>query len=227
MLEGLQRTRQRADLVAARGVAGIDAQVAGGDLEHGVAHVVQRLDDAAADGGHGAQGQSYRAGEQRELDQERLHRRRALGCGVILGGFERSLGNLHRVHHAADGVRTPLVSGHLRLLSLGDGRNNAITRSGVLGVEVSSLGFAHGGGKRGRQLHARYRQFERLPRRFGTADEFDVGALGLWRDATAAKRIADGQRGFAGGIAQQPGHLLDRQKLVDGRVLMVDARGEC
>src|SRR6185369_3162756 len=43
LLEGLQRARQRADLVLARGIAGIDAEVAVRDLEHRVAHVVQRV----------------------------------------------------------------------------------------------------------------------------------------------------------------------------------------
>ena len=40
LLEGLQRAGQRADFVLALGVAGIDPDLAGCDLEHGVAHGV-------------------------------------------------------------------------------------------------------------------------------------------------------------------------------------------
>src|SRR5207245_10185246 len=53
LLEGLQRAGQRADFVAARGVSGINMEVAGCDLQHGVPHGVQRLDGAAGDGRYG------------------------------------------------------------------------------------------------------------------------------------------------------------------------------
>ena len=93
LLEGLQRAGQRADFVVARGVAGIDGEVAGRDLEHGVAHGVQRLDDAAGDDHLGAKGERQRADQQREL-----HHQRALGGGVqvrgaVLGGVERGFGD--------------------------------------------------------------------------------------------------------------------------------------
>ena len=40
LLEGFQRAGQRADLVLAIEIAGVDGEIAGGDLQHGVAHVV-------------------------------------------------------------------------------------------------------------------------------------------------------------------------------------------
>lgn len=58
------------------------------------------------------------------------------------------------------------------------------------------------------------------------AGPFREGELDLGRDLAAVERIADDQRGFTRIDAQQPGHLLDHQQLVDGRILMVDAGGQ-
>jgi len=74
LLEGFERAGQRADLVAAIGIAGIDGKVARGDLEHGVAHIVQRFDDPAGDHQHGATGQGNRCDQERQLEKERAQR---------------------------------------------------------------------------------------------------------------------------------------------------------
>ena len=70
LLEGFQRAGQRADLVPALRIAGIDGQIAGGHFQHGVAHRVERPDDAAGDGDHGADGQRECGSQQHELQRQ-------------------------------------------------------------------------------------------------------------------------------------------------------------
>ena len=120
MLEGLQRAGQRADFVVARGVAGIDVEVAGCDLQHGVAHGVQRLDGTAGDDRHGAERQRQRADQQRELHRQRALRSEAQMRGVILGGVERGFGDSDGGTETPDRDRGPLVGVQFRLLA---GRN--------------------------------------------------------------------------------------------------------
>jgi len=52
-----------------------------------------------------------------------------------------------------------------------------------------------------------------------------VGEAGLGRDAAGVQSGRDDQRGFAAGVAEQPGVLLDRQELVDRGVLVIDGGG--
>ena len=57
--------------------------------------------------------------------------------------------------------------------------------------------------------------------------EFGVGERGSpARRLAGAEPVRDQQRGFARGVTQQPGDLLDREQLVDHGVLMVDVGGE-
>ncbi|MEY9219647.1 hypothetical protein ABH974_000070 [Bradyrhizobium ottawaense] len=80
--------------------------------------------------------------------------------------------------------------------------------------------------QRRRQWHAGCGELDRGPGGVGAAHQFGVGELHLGRDLAGVECIADDLRGLAGRVAEQPGHLLDGQELVDGRVLVVDARRE-
>ena len=68
LLESFKRTGKRPDFVTAIPIFGVDGQIAGGDLQHGVAHVMQRFDDPAGNGeyGPGRQGNRCRGSTPRE-----------------------------------------------------------------------------------------------------------------------------------------------------------------
>ena len=210
----------------ALGVAGIDGQVARGDLQHGVAHVVQRPDDPAGDGHHGAEHQGECRGQQHELDHQRAQGLGMLDGGVVLGGLERAFGDGDRRTHAADRDRAPLVRGQFGLLAGDQAVEQAIAQSEIVRLEIGGLGRGDRGGKRRRQLHARCRRFQRGKRDFGAAEQSRVGQARFRHHAAGGEPLRYHQRCFAGGIAQQPGGLLDRQQLVDGGVLMVDGGGK-
>jgi hypothetical protein len=157
LLEGFQRAGQRADFVVARGIAGIDAEVAGGDLQHGVAHGMQRIDDAAGHDHQGAERQGQRAGQQCEL-----HRQRALGGGaqvrgVILGGVEGCFGHIDGGGEAPDRDRGPLVGIQFRLLVGRNLRQQAVAKAEILRFEIGGLGRGNRTRDRRRQLHPRCR----------------------------------------------------------------------
>ena len=182
LLEGLQRAGQRADFVVARGVAGIDVQVAGRDLQHGVAHAVQRLDDAAGDEHLGAEGERQRADEQRELRHQRALGRGAQMGGVILGGVERAFGHGDGSTEASDRDRGPLVGRHFRLLAGCHLLQQPLAQGEILRLEIGRLGRGHGAGDRRRQLHSGRGQLQGIPRGLGAAVEFGEGDHGFRRD---------------------------------------------
>ena len=65
LLECFQRAGQCADFILACGVAAVDMEIAGRDLQHGVAHAMKRGDDAARDDHLGADGKHQRTDQQR------------------------------------------------------------------------------------------------------------------------------------------------------------------
>jgi hypothetical protein len=108
---------ERANLVAATGIAGIDGQIAAGDLQHGVAHIVQRLDDVAGDRHHGADGQGKCRGQKHELHHQRAQRFGMSGGDVVLGRVECGVGDTDRGSETSDRYRAPLVGRHFRLFA--------------------------------------------------------------------------------------------------------------
>ncbi len=226
LLEGLERAGQRADLVAALGIAGIDGKIAAGDLQHGVAHIVERRDDASGHRHHGAHGQRDRNRQQSELHGKRALRRGALYRGMFLGGVKGGFGDADGGGEASDRDRGPLVRGQLRFLAAGHGVEQAIAQVLILRLEIRGLGRGHGGGKRRRQLHSPGRQFQGFPCDIDAAEQPGIGLAGFRRHLAGGEPGRNQQRCLARGIAQEPGDLLDRQQLVDRRILMVDRGGQ-
>ncbi len=118
------------------------------------------------------------------------------------------------------------IRGQFGLLAGDQRRQQAIAQGEVFRFEIGLLGGGHRARKRRRQLHARGGQFQRIPGGIGAAAEFGVGRAGLRRRLSGAESVGDQQRSFARGVTQQPGDLLDREQLVDHRVLMVDVGGK-
>jgi hypothetical protein len=174
LLEGLQRTGKRADLVAAFAIAGVDVEVTVGDAQHGIAHIVQRLDDATADRRHGTRGQGDRGSEQHKLQQQRIASGGTLVHGVLLGGVEGRFGNADGCGETPNGDRRPLVRRELGLFAVRDRRNQAIAKREILRLEIGGLGRRHRGGERRWQLHSRRRQLQRTPGCFGAADQLRI-----------------------------------------------------
>ena len=226
LLEGFQSASQRADLVAALLVSGVDREISGRHFQHGVAHVVQRCDDAAGDRHHGAEGQGQCGRQQRKLQHQRAQRRGVLHRGMGLGCIEGGLRDLDRAGQASHGDRAPLVRRQFGLLARDQRGQQALAQGKIVRLEIGDLGRRHGAGKHRRQLHSRSRQFERVPCGVGAADEFRIVHANLRRHASGGEPFRNDQRSLAGGVAQQPGGLLDRQQLVDRGVLMVDGGGE-
>jgi len=100
LLERLQGAGQRADLVTALRVSGIDREIAGGHFQHGIAYVVERFDDAAADCRHGPESKRDRQSQQRELQRQRALGPAMLRQRVLSGRVERRFGDLDRAAHA-------------------------------------------------------------------------------------------------------------------------------
>ncbi len=226
LLEGFKGAGQRADFVLARGVTGVDGEIAGGDLQHRVAHVVQRPDHAAGDHRHRAERQSEGGGQQRELQHQRVHGAGILHRRVIAGGVERAFGHTDGGAEASDRDRAPLVRGQFGLFA-GDHRLQQALAQVEIGLfEIGLLNGLNRAGQCRRQLHAGGGQLQCVPCCFGTADEFGKRQPRFCRDPVQRQSVRNQQRRFAGSVTQQPGDLLDGEQLVDRGVLVVDAAGE-
>ena len=99
-------------------VAGIDAQVAGRHAQHGIAHDVQRADNATRHRDHGAAGQSNRGREQDELEHQQALGPGVLSSGVIPGDIKRALSDRNDAAHVLDRKWIPLVGFHFRLVAV-------------------------------------------------------------------------------------------------------------
>jgi hypothetical protein len=187
---------------------------------------VQRRDDAAGDHQQGADGQDNGADEQHELHDQRPQRRGILRHGVVAGGVERGFGDADGGGEPTDRERGPLVRRQFRLLSGLQRVEQALAQSEILRFEIAGLGRGDSIGDRRGQLHSRCNQLQCFPRRVSTAGELGEVDLSLRRDAPGGQPQRNNERRFAGGVAQQPGDLLDRQQVVDHGVLVVDVGGE-
>src|SRR6185437_7000066 len=111
----------------------------GGHFQHGVAHVEQRPDHAAGDGGQGAGRQTHRRGEQQELDDQRAQRGGTQVDGAFLGGVQGGFGNANSGGETADRDRAPLVRGQFGLAAVGKRRQQAFTKLQILRFEIGGL----------------------------------------------------------------------------------------
>ncbi|OIQ73718.1 hypothetical protein GALL_446390 [mine drainage metagenome] len=143
LLEGFQRAGQRPDLVTALRISGVDGEIAGGHLQHRIAHGVQRPDNAAAHSRHGAEGQSERRSQKHKLECQRALGLGMLDGGILLGGIERAFGDNNRRGHVFDRKRAPLVSLHFGFLARQHGVHQTIPKCKKLRVEISPFRLCH------------------------------------------------------------------------------------
>ena len=145
---------------------------------------------------------------------------------AVLGGVERGFGDRDGGAETPDRDRGPLVGVQFRLLAGRDLRQQPVAQAEIGRFEIGGLGRGDRARDRRRQLHPRRGQLQRAPCGVDAAGIFRVGKPRLRRDLPGAEPGRDDQRGLAGGVTQQPGDLLDRQQLVDGRVLVIDGGGK-
>jgi hypothetical protein len=143
LLECFQCAGQRPDLVAALRISGVDGEVAGGHLQHRIAHGVQRPDNAAAHSHHRAEGQDERRGQKHELERQRALGLGMLGDGILLGGIKRAFGDGDRAAHVFDRERAPLVSLYFGFLAGQKGVHQSIPKRKKLRREIGRFRFGH------------------------------------------------------------------------------------
>ena len=226
LLESFKRTGKRPDFVTAIPIFGVDGQIAGGDLQHGVAHVMQRFDDPAGNGEYGPGRQGNGRSEQGKLQHHPHQSLRMLERNVVLGGIECRLSDSDSAGETCNRERAPLSCPHFGLGAVDQRGQQAIPQTTIRRVEICRLGRGHGIGKRCRQLHSGCRQFERAPCGLHATDVFGVDQASVRLYPADGEPVRDHHRCFAGRIAQQPGDLFYGQQLVDRGVLMIDYRDE-
>jgi hypothetical protein len=131
--------------VGAAGEAGVGAEIAAGDLEHGVADGLQRAQDMPVDDQHAADAQHQRAEQQAEMQDQPAHGRRALSLGIILGGAERAFCDSQQGRQPLDRELGPVVWNDVRLLAGQQRLQQFVALVGVVGGEEALLGVLDGG----------------------------------------------------------------------------------
>src|ERR1700738_937363 len=110
-----------------------------------------------------------------------------LDGGVLPGCVERGLGNADRGSEPSYGERNPLVRRQFGLFAGHQSRHQTLAQSEELRFEVSGFIRGDGVGKLWRQLHSRCRQFQRIPRDVGAADELYIGKMRSWGYASGSE----------------------------------------